>query len=292
MIIYQRGEKEYKGNLHAHTSRSDGVLTPDRVVKAYQERGYDFLALTDHRSITDSDAPEGMTLLPGVELDFSPSEQECVHLVAIGGKPDVACIYEKWLTAGESVLALREAGALVFLAHPHWSMNRLETIQGLKGLNGVEIFNSLSRPPYNPYRAEATQILDLLAMDGLLYPTLATDDSHFYDAEVFGGFIYLDARSKASEDLLLALQEGRYYASQGPRFEKVELVGDVVNVSCSPVKSIAFHSNLFWNSGRCVTGSGLTQGEYLINRAQKENFIRVIIEDEDGRKAWLNPFPV
>src|SRR5262249_52399561 len=38
----------YKGNLHTHSTRSDGKLSPEEVVAAYRERGYDFLALTDH----------------------------------------------------------------------------------------------------------------------------------------------------------------------------------------------------------------------------------------------------
>lgn len=38
----------YKGNIHCHTTCSDGKLSPDAIVKAYQDKGYDFLAITDH----------------------------------------------------------------------------------------------------------------------------------------------------------------------------------------------------------------------------------------------------
>lgn len=37
-----------RGNLHAHTTFSDGVRTPAALVAEYEERGYDFLAITDH----------------------------------------------------------------------------------------------------------------------------------------------------------------------------------------------------------------------------------------------------
>lgn len=37
-----------RGNLHAHTTFSDGVLAPHRLVEAYERLGYDFLAITDH----------------------------------------------------------------------------------------------------------------------------------------------------------------------------------------------------------------------------------------------------
>jgi len=37
-----------KGNLHTHTTLSDGSLSPKDVVYLYKEKDYDFIALTDH----------------------------------------------------------------------------------------------------------------------------------------------------------------------------------------------------------------------------------------------------
>ena len=37
-----------RGNLHAHTTFSDGVRSPAALVAEYESRGYDFLAITDH----------------------------------------------------------------------------------------------------------------------------------------------------------------------------------------------------------------------------------------------------
>ena len=36
----------FKGNLHSHTTVSDGKLTPKQLVYLYKNRGYSFLALT------------------------------------------------------------------------------------------------------------------------------------------------------------------------------------------------------------------------------------------------------
>ena len=38
----------WRGNLHTHTTASDGTLTASQVSAVYREAGYDFLALTDH----------------------------------------------------------------------------------------------------------------------------------------------------------------------------------------------------------------------------------------------------
>ena len=42
----------YKGNLHTHTTESDGRLSPLETIRIYAEHGYDFLALTDHEVVT------------------------------------------------------------------------------------------------------------------------------------------------------------------------------------------------------------------------------------------------
>ncbi len=38
----------WRGNLHTHSTRSDGILSPEEVCRRYRDEGYDFLALTDH----------------------------------------------------------------------------------------------------------------------------------------------------------------------------------------------------------------------------------------------------
>ena len=38
----------WRGNLHTHSNRSDGALTPEQVIDAYKRAGYDFIELSDH----------------------------------------------------------------------------------------------------------------------------------------------------------------------------------------------------------------------------------------------------
>lgn len=60
----------YKGNLHCHTTDSDGSLTPAEVVQYYKKEGYDFLAISDHNIFSDYrrdfDCDE-FIILPAVE---------------------------------------------------------------------------------------------------------------------------------------------------------------------------------------------------------------------------------
>ena len=49
MELYNTHNSWYKGNLHTHTTLSDGAVAPDESIKRYKNAGYDFLAITDHR---------------------------------------------------------------------------------------------------------------------------------------------------------------------------------------------------------------------------------------------------
>lgn len=77
-----------KGNLHAHTTFSDGVRTPAELIAEYEARGYDFLAITDH----DDRIPTGywrtlgrlsprLLLFPGVELSWPALDQHVGRVI-------------------------------------------------------------------------------------------------------------------------------------------------------------------------------------------------------------------
>ncbi|MDD4081224.1 MAG: hypothetical protein PHP02_07405 [Eubacteriales bacterium] len=291
MRLFTLTEQALKINLHTHTSQSDGKLPPAEALKVYEEAGYDAVCLTDHRMVTEAASYKGgMLILPGVEWDAQLDRGgETIHLLGIGVKEELPKTRRDIKGTQGFIDVVGEKGGLVYLCHPHWSMNRVETIAGLKGLQGAEIFNSVSRPPYNADRADSTYVLDLAASEGCLLPTIATDDTHHYDKELFGGFFYLNAH-KDMPGVMEAMRRGDYHASQGPRILSADYQDGVVSVRTSPVRHITFHSNLPWTPGRCVSGEGITRGSYHVRKESGERFIRVIIEDRNGRKAWLNPF--
>ena len=84
MDLFAPGIPFWKGNLHCHTTESDGRLSPAEVKEAYRQLGYDFLAITDHRKMTeDIHMEDGMLMLSGLEMDFMlPSE--ALHIVGVG----------------------------------------------------------------------------------------------------------------------------------------------------------------------------------------------------------------
>ena len=55
-----------KGNLHSHTTNSDGKPSPQERLDGYVDQGYDYLCLSDHYDITRVDSvrcPADFTLV-------------------------------------------------------------------------------------------------------------------------------------------------------------------------------------------------------------------------------------
>ena len=38
----------WRGNIHTHSTLSDGALRPEQIVEAYKKVGYDFMTISDH----------------------------------------------------------------------------------------------------------------------------------------------------------------------------------------------------------------------------------------------------
>lgn len=79
-------------DLHTHTNRSDGRLSPPGLIEKAARRGLAAIAVTDHDSVEAlplaafAAEQHGITLVPGVELSAWAGEQE-LHLLGYGFDP-------------------------------------------------------------------------------------------------------------------------------------------------------------------------------------------------------------
>lgn len=289
MIVLDGNRKYLKGNLHLHTTLSDGKKTVEEARAIYREKGYDFICVTDHRKITtDTVKEDGFLSLGGVELDYTFANQ-LVHLVCIGAKKEVV---EK-LTYGGScqnaINLIKKSGGAVILAHPAWSLNTPEVINSLRGLDAAEIYNTVSGMPYNGDRADSSSILDIAFTQGKLLNLVATDDTHFYIGEECQSYTLVAAEENTEEAILNALHKGDFYATQGPEFKRIEFDNNLIRVWCTPVKYISFLSDVQWERGRTVEGDGITYAEFTPRQDICHRFFRVMLMDENGKRAWSNP---
>lgn len=294
MYTDAQGRKWFKGNLHTHTTESDGKASPENSFALYKSKGYDFLARTDHWKVSDAGEYEGMLLLSGCEYNFGddPGAEGVYHIVALGMERDPQIT--RTMTPAEAVDLIHANGGLANIAHPAWSLNSPEQILRYGRIfDMTEIYNSVSALPRNA-RPYSGLIVDMVSAHGYYLPLIADDDVHHYEPgyDACRSFIMVEAEECTRESILEAIVAKRFYATQGPelyvRVERAEegKEGRII-VDCSPVCEIVYFSNMVWNNHRADTapvGTYLTHGEYIPHK--NDRFVRIEIRDADGNMAW------
>lgn len=157
MSVYSVHEDLYalrpmKGDLHAHSFRSDGKRDPAALAGHYKEQGYDFFALTDHNRFfpggeideTYQGVNTGFLRLRGEEVHTPGS---MVHIVHVGGTISVTEQYvhhreqyeqgvaeclqrvpeavpeqyrRRYAMAMWATEKIHEGGGLAIFVHPYW----------------------------------------------------------------------------------------------------------------------------------------------------------------------------
>ena len=291
-LPFGRQGRFYKGNLHTHSTNSDGSHSPERVIKFYREAGYDFLALSDHFRenfgwpITDTRAlrGNGFTTLIAAEL-HAPETRigETWHIKAIGLPLDFAPLAEGETGPGIAARALA-AGAFIGLVHPSWYGLTVEDAREIPFAHAIEIYNHGNAVEVD--RGDDWPFCDQLLNDGWRLSGYAADDAHFLSHDCLGGWVQVKADSPEPDVLLDALKAGRYYSSQGPEIHDIQIDGEAVHVDCSPAAAIIISGR--GSKANYLRGDGLREARFPTAR-YREAYCRITIIDEVGKKAWSNP---
>lgn len=209
-----------KGDLHAHTLASDGVLSAEELGWLAVRSGLDFLAVTDHNQQVSRDAlPQipGLTLLPGVEWTHFKGHATMIGVDRPYDQPFAANSPEE---TRERFTSARERGALVTIAHPFepgmdfaFDMNALP-------FNCLEIWNG----PMRESNLKAVGLWQSLLAAGKKIPAVGGSDFHRVTPFIFlgGPTTCVFAQSAGQSDILAALRQGRSYiifAPDGPSLE-------------------------------------------------------------------------
>jgi hypothetical protein len=285
----------WRGNLHTHSTLSDGHIGPEAVCDLYRAMGYDFISLTEH-FLPNYDYPladtrpyrtDDFTTLIGAELHAGQTEfGRLWHILAVGLPLDFAPPTDDETGPGIAARALA-AGAYVAAAHPYWYNLTEADVLSLGDIHAIEIFNGTS-VDHND-RADSWPTLETLLERGNRYTACATDDAHFNPNRADAGLGWVWVRSTVldPEALLAALKAGHYYSSTGPQIFDLRLeAGDKLTVTCSPAERVFLtgHSSL----ARNVTGHGLREATFDLKKWDSP-YLRVTVRDVNGGRAWSNP---
>ena len=204
--------RPYMGDLHAHTTLSDGKEAPEFVAARYREEGFDFLAITDHRRYDPSlraigfyqDSGADLCLVPGEEI-HAPGHN--VHVVNFGGTfsvndiwrndeaayraeidalcktrelPDGVSAFEVAVCAWDAAHVRKGGGAAIF-CHPFWKNNVYQVPKAVSEyllregvLDAFELLGGQTEAENQHQLLLAQQ----LQSEGVSIPCVGNSDSH------------------------------------------------------------------------------------------------------------------
>ncbi|HSV31455.1 MAG TPA: hypothetical protein VLH40_05460 [Atribacteraceae bacterium] len=257
-----------KANFHAHTTRSDGRMTPAEVIDAYCDAGYAILAITEHDHYS-----EDMTW-PWTRWNRDPEE---MGMIAIPGNElfqihDVGSYWNDYMGSpsggdeDEVIEGLQEVaarGGLGMFFHPGRNGRRSAWYASLYRrfdvLVGVEVFNQGDRHPDD--RRHWDRLLSQLMPDRPVWG-YSNDDSHGRE-HLFGNYQEMLMNTLTRTELIHCMQRGRFTFSweagcsglaRAPRIDSIDVDENQA--------TITLHSSGF-DFVEWITGQGRIVGRDL-----------------------------
>jgi hypothetical protein len=270
-----------RGNLHMHSTRSDGKRDVQVVIDDYTSRGYDFLMFSDHDIFTSKEDykqwdSRGLVMIPGNEIT-----RNGVHMLHVNASSKVEPDKDRQVVIDQII----EDGGFCVVNHPNWfpKFNHCtqEQMQRWQGYMGIEIYNGviglLDGSPY------ATNHWDMLLSSGRKVWGFANDDSHDGDGQVALGWnmVYAD---KSCEAIVDAMMQGRFYGSTGVTIEKTEVNDDEITIGSSNAQRIVAITD---NAQRVKQVDGQ---ELTVKMPENKRYLRFELWGPGESFAWTQPF--
>ncbi len=223
------------------------------------------------------------------------------HLISLGLAAD-AGLPPTTTNVVESVRWLRERGAVVFVAHPHWSGLTVTDLLAATeaGAHGIEVYNGGT--VLDSRKGEALAYFDEGLARGGRWWGIAVDDTHWHTIDRALGWVMVRATEPTPVAVLHALAVGHFYASSGPEIKHVavsrdgdSVVLEVETSPCAAIYALGFGSrNQFEFDREAVTrgelGMTITSARFTLRPPGRGGYVRVQCTDWQRRDAWSNPF--
>lgn len=145
-------KKDYKFDLHIHTNYSDGICTPEEVVRQAKRIGLDGIAITDHDTVKGSKKAEllaekaGLIFIPGVEITTSFGD-----ILALGIRESINGFGVKLPGIVKILKKIHAKGGIAIIAHPFvgsWPNGSLADHIKKLNFDAIEIFNAMTNDTF------------------------------------------------------------------------------------------------------------------------------------------------
>lgn len=275
-----------KGNTHTHTTASDGGLEVPEIAELYASADFDFVFITDHMA-PSKEQQSGNTyplqVFDGVEIHGVDGRGGFYHVICLGSFTGISADMEF-----EAALSrCREQDAVVILAHPAWTGNTVEETLAHE-FHCVEIYNNICRK----LNGKGTALVhwDRLLEEHRTVFGISCDDAHLTQRLPAwnGGWIMVNAEACSSQAVLAAIRSGNFYSTQGPSIHTMEATEDNLSVTGSPIQYARLVGRRSQGFPFCVAADDNGMTSYQLPLLEKFDYLRLEIEDINGKRAWTN----
>jgi hypothetical protein len=276
----EQGFEWLKGNLHTHTTNSDGARTPEACVKAYADRGYDFLMISDHDYLTDPANLDhkGMVLIPGYEITANGP-----HMLHVNAPDRLDPVADRQ----EVLDGVRRIGGFAIMCHPNWEEHFNHCPQDKlalwTGYAGIEIFNGVCI--WGEGSGLALDRWDILLSAGRKVWGYASDDTHKPHTEA-NGWTVVQATHRSVDGIVEALEHGRCYASTGVAIESIDVKGNTIRVVAPDADRI----DVIGDFQRLADKQRGPEAIYTVSDEDVYSYVRFECHGAAGAMAWTQPF--
>jgi hypothetical protein len=312
-----------RGTTHVHAKPSGDSTTPiPDVIAYYEQRGYDFIAITDHNRVSEvgeastagspaiRNPPTGLIVLAGIELTYNPTgcipagdaSGRCrIHVNLLGpaqrfeGRLEWANRQsdervEKYQAAIDTQ---KQLGGLIQLNHPNWYWGMTADVMielARRGIPLVEVAN-VQFEKWNvgdKDHLSTDALWDAVLAKGYTMWGVASDDAHTYNGggKYPAGGAWVVVRAQRDPTAILdALAGGRFYSSTGVKLSRAGVQGGELVVEVDEADA-AEHTIEFIEAGKVVAS---VKGKLARRAVPATGYVRAVVTRSDGKKAWVQP---
>jgi hypothetical protein len=297
-----------KGNLHTHSTNSDGDSPPEAIYAWYRDHGYNFLGLSDHNRLTDPalyrnlERP-GFVIIPAEEVTLRPNKIP-VHVNAlcererIGGNNHVSDIPQALQWAVGRIL---QQGGVALINHPNfkWAFGP-EMLPYGRGAQLLEIWSG--HPAVHPMgdASHPTEeaIWDAALTNGLDFAPAAVDDMHFLGSEADGGkpgpgrgWVEVFAAHANVQEICTAMLHRQLLASNGAHLRRLRVAGDAMEISPDTQGTVV---DFIGRTGALLSRvTAPPDGTPVVYRLRGgEGYVRARTTATNGAHAWTPAYRV
>jgi len=289
-----------RGNIHTHTTISDGGSSPEQTITWYRSHGYQFLALTDHNSFSRpahyaSLQEPGFVLLSGEEITMTGKGRQ-VHVNALCTKSKIpgGNFANAAVALATAINQVRSQGGVAIVNHPNfdWAL----TAADVTDARDASLLEIASGHPYVHSAGDAShpsheRLWDIALTAGADFMGVGVDDEHHIDVSsdppATPGKAWVSVFSEKTESVAIcgALAQGQLYSSTGIELARIAVSERSYELEVRDLRATVVFIGADGRELERVSGVGGNRAARYTLQGD-EGYVRARVEGPDGKRAW------